>query len=90
MFVSGGWRIIADRWDELKRYQDRMDIDNLTINVALSPEALKLREKRLAKNLSFGQVEKDTGISHLDLMRYEMGQLIPSKAIYKKLLKYYS
>lgn len=67
-----------------------MCIDDLTLNVQLPPEALKLREKRLHKRLSFGQVENDTGISHLDLMRYEMGQLIPPKDVYKKLLKYYS
>ena len=70
--------------------QNDMYIDDLTLNVQLPPQALKHRELRKESRKSFAEIEKDSGIPRIDLMRYEMGQLIPPNDVYQKLLKYYS
>lgn len=61
-------------------------MEELTLNIELSPLALKLRTLRLQKNLDFEAVSQLTGIAVEDLIAFETDKKIPSEEEKKTLL----
>ena len=53
-------------------------MEELTLNIELSPLALKLRTLRLQKNLDFEIVSRFTGISAEDLIAFETDKKVPT------------
>lgn len=54
-------------------------MEELTLNIELSPLALKLRTLRLQKNLDFETISKLTGIAVEDLTAFETDKKIPTE-----------
>lgn len=54
-------------------------MEELTLNIELSPLALKLRTLRLQKNLSFETVSQLTGITIEDLIVFETDKKVPTE-----------
>ena len=60
-------------------------MEELTLNIELSPLALKLRTLRLQKGLGFETVSQITGIAAEDLIAFETDRKVPT-AEEKKIL----
>ena len=52
-------------------------MEELTLNIKLSPLALKLRTLRLQKNLSFETLSQITGITVENLIAFETDKKVP-------------
>lgn len=54
-------------------------MEELTLNIELSPLALKLRTLRLQKNLDIERVSQLTGITLEDLIAFEADKKVPTE-----------
>lgn len=48
-----------------------------------------LREQRIANNKTLMDIQRDTGISNVNLSRWESGKVLPSIAFCEQLADYY-
>lgn len=67
-----------------------MNGEELTLNIRLSPLALKLRTLRLQKNLSTETVSQLTKIAEEDIIAFETDKKVPNKkykSIYFEILQ---
>lgn len=75
---------------ENKNVGDNPQVQELAINVALPPIALKLRTLRMQKNFTVQHVSDVCKIDVEDLLYYEMGKKEPSKEVFETLVSFYS
>ena len=54
-------------------------MEELTLNIELSPLALKLRTLRIQKNLSIETLSNITGIKEEDLISFETDKKVPTE-----------
>lgn len=61
--------------------------EEVTLNIKLSPFALRLRSMRLNKELSLADLSKLTGIPVNDIVSYESDKKTPNKKNFEKIIK---
>ena len=64
-------------------------MEKLTVNIQLSPIALKCRALRIQSGVDITTISQQCGISADDLLEFEMGKKEPTKRQMKVLEKFY-
>ena len=74
----------------LARERSMLPNEEITLNVQLSPLALKLRTMRLQKGFSVNQVALITKITEEDIIAFECDKKVPSSKEQETLFSFYS